>query len=237
MDSNAGHLPVHVDKPSSGIECCETRISSSSAKPISYTDYLASILQGWPEYEPLHDYLLKPWKDTVFHTRVLVGSLAETTIDFQEFVFDTERMDHAEAALMNLSVALQNFLQSKHSGLLFVENNGSNFCSAVIEIIGRSLDVDPSFFDIAILYELWAYRSRECLTDYPHPRPPISRDRGILRLHDKLAAQIVTKEHCGEDVPVGAPNQRIYLIYLYLTPEISTHVCQYRSTLSQASYV
>ena len=202
MEYHAGHISIHLDNASSGIECCKTRASTNSAEPCSYGKHLDSNLPEWPEYWRLGSYLHTPWKDTEFHTRVLVGSPDQMTISFRGFLFDSAHKDRVEAELMKLSVTLQNFPQNKGPVLLFVESPGSNFCSAVIDIIGRILDVDPLFFDIAILYEMCAYRDIAG-TEYFRPRPPISRDRGILWLHDKLVAQIVTKEHSGEDIPYG----------------------------------
>ena len=204
MESHAGHSSINVDNSSSGIESCKTRLTSSPVKPVSYTDYLTSILQEWPEYRSLHAYLLKSWKDTAFQTRVIVASADHTMINFEEFIFDTAQKDRVEAELMNLSSALQNVPQNRDPGLLFVENNGSNFHPAVIEVIGRNLDVDPTFFEIAILYQHRDFLDVDSLISCEHSRPPISRERGILRLHDKLVAQIITKERCGEDIPVGA---------------------------------
>ena len=215
MDSHAGHISVHVDNSSSGIERCETRFSSSPSKLVSYTDYLASILQEWPEYRSLHAYLLKSRKDTTFQTRVIVASADQTTINFKEFAFGGAEKDHAEAELMNLSGALQSFLQSRDPGVLFVENDGSDFHPAVIEVIGRNLDVDPTFFEVAVLYQHRDFLDKDSLISCEHSRPPISRDRGILRLHDKVVAQIITKELCGKDIPVGArtegSNSSIYV--------------------------
>ena len=108
-----------------------------------------------------------------------------------------------EAELANLCSALQSFQPNGNPGLLFVENKGNNFCSAVIEVIGQHLDVDPTFFEIAILYQHRHFLDLDSLISCGHSRPPISRDRGILRLHDKLVAQIVTKECYAENVPVG----------------------------------
>ena len=115
----------------------------------TYLNYLDSIKEEWPEYMGLHRYLKSVsdhgppgFRVVIQHISVDGKHLAPT-----DFVFNLDlSIDEFASKRIELMEHLSRRSDNVRTRLILVENRTKDLHPTLIDMIGLSLDIEPSFF-------------------------------------------------------------------------------------------
>lgn len=167
---------------------------SASGTPAfqSYAAYLESIVDKWPEYRGLIEYLKD---DPIAHKNaaVMVAEVHDDKISCKKFKlpFDTN------AALNSVLSASRDASVTTQTQIIFIQSDFGRGVEKLIDAIGLLYDIDPAFFQVLDLYRT---RSSFAFSKVPRPLPP----RRFLGLSGHLACQVLQARNiAGREYAVG----------------------------------
>lgn len=154
----------------------------------SYKDYLASIVEEWPEYQDL--YIRFGKTSGTWHDSILV--LEETGCTLKSQISGRNSFDENHLATLKLS--LKACLEDMRTRVVVVLGDNS----AGLEEIGLIYDVDPAFFLAAPI------RWSDAVDESDERHIPISDSPKIFQLPGKMAAQVLKHRNAaGQELSVG----------------------------------
>ena len=103
--------------------------------PNSYTSYLQSILNQWPEYWWLYERIRSLEPSNV--SFVSIYDVTHETIECQDFIWEQDR-DH--------TAALRHIHEGTTSRVVVLSSRAGNFNKGMVNAVGSIYDVDPLFF-------------------------------------------------------------------------------------------
>lgn len=160
---------------------------SASGTPAfkSYVAYLESIVDEWPEYRGLIEYLRL---DPTFHgdAAVMVAEVHDDKISCDEF----EIPFFMNAALNSVLSASRDASMTIQTQIIVIRSDFGLGVMKLIDAIGLLYDVDPAFFQITI----------STFSKVPRSLPP----RQFLWLRGQLACQVLQARNiAGREYAVG----------------------------------
>lgn len=188
-------LPLH-ELHHNIISTASSSSPSASGTPVykSYAAYLESIVDEWPEYRDLIEYLKQ---DPAAHENaaIMVAEVHDDKISCKKFEIPSD----TNAALSSVLSASRDASMTIQTQIISIQSDFGRGVEKLTDATGLLYDIDPAFFQILDLYTT---RSSSTFSRVPRPLPP----RRFLGLGGQLACQVLQARNiAGREYAVGKP--------------------------------